>query len=285
MRALALLLPLLLSAPAQTTDWSKTIAEWSRPATPFRIAGKVYYVGTAGIAAYPIADPEGDVLIDGTLPTTADQVLANVKTLGFDPRRIRYLLINHAHFDHSGGLAAIKAQTGAALLASAGDAPDLEAGRTAGRGDLPPFPPVHVDRILADGEHVRLGAIDLVTHLTPGHTRGCTSWSLEQREGTRNLDVLFACSLTVAGQKLDGSGAYPGVADDFRATFAKLRGLHADVFLNFHPAAFGMEAKRARLEAGDAFAFVDPGELAQRVDDAESEFDAEVARQRAGRSR
>lgn len=282
-RALALTLMIAAAAPPaqQKTDWSQALIEWTRPAAPFRIAGNVYYVGTAGIAAYLITDPKGDVLIDGALPGTVRQITANIETLGFKLSDVRYLLINHAHFDHSGGLAELKRLTGATLLASAADKPDLEAGRTAGRPDLLGFPPVHVDRVIGEGSHVRLGAIDLVTHLTPGHTKGCTSWSLRIREGDKPLDVVFACSITVANQDLTGSRTYPNAAADFRHTFASLRRLHADVFLSFHPGVFDMEAKRAKLAAGDRFAFVDPGELARRVDAAETAFETELAAQRA----
>jgi len=246
-------------------------------------SGNVFYVGTGGISAYLITDPKGHILIDGGLPQSAEAIAANIRALGFEPRDVRYLLINHAHFDHSGGLAELKRLTGASLLASARDKPDLEAGATAGRPDLLTFPPVKVGRVIADGEHIRLGAIDLVTHLTPGHTRGCTSWSLKVREGGRSLDVLMVCSITVAGQNLTGGGGYPGAAADFRATFARLRGLPADIFLSFHPGVFDMDAKYARLRAGDANAFVDPGELTRRIDAAERAFETELARQRKAR--
>ncbi len=285
-RALGLILPpLLAAAPTQQiTDWGPAVIEWSKPLAPFHIAGNVYYVGTAGIAAYLVTDPKGDVLIDGALPGTSDQIAANIQTLGFKLSDVRYLLINHAHFDHAGGLAALKRLTGAKLLASAGDKPDLEAGITAGRPDLLDFPKVRVDQVIGEGSHVRLGAIDLVTHLTPGHTKGCTSWSLRIREAGKPLDVLFVCSITVANQDLTGSKTYPGAAADFRMTFARLRGLHANVFLSFHPGVFDMDAKRARLLAGDPLAFVDPGELTRRVDAAEAAFDVELARQRAAAS-
>ena len=283
MRALALMLPLLLAsaAPAQDTDWGAVRAEWNKPMAPFRVAGNVYYVGTAGISAFLITGAEGHVLIDGALPESVPQIASNIRALGFRVEDVRILLINHAHFDHAGGLAELKRMTGAQLLASAEDKPDLERGSTEGRADLAGFPPVNVDRVIGEGAHVRLGAIDLVTHLTPGHTRGCTSWSMRTAEHGKPLDLLFACSLTVAGEDLTGKGPYPGAAGDFRRTFASLRRLRADVFLNFHPGAFDLEAKHARQRAGDPMAFVDPGELARRVDAAEKGFDAELARQRA----
>ena len=256
-------------AAAQGTDWAKQIAEWNEPAAPFRIADNVYYVGTAGLSAYLITDPAGHVLIDGGLPGSAKLIAANIEALGFRLKDVRYLLINHAHFDHSGGLAELKRLTGAKLLASAGEKPGLELGKTPGRADLLPFPAVTVDRVIGDGEHIRLGGTDLVTRLTPGHTAGCTSWTT--RSGS--IDLIFACSITVAGAPLNAS-----TVSDFRATFAKLKALKADVFLNFHPAAFDMEVKRKKLLAGDKRAFVDPGELRRRVEAAEAAFDAELKR-------
>jgi len=279
--ALAFALPgFPLAAWGQTTDWSQAIVEWTKPHAPFHIAGNLYYVGTGGISAFLITDPKGYILIDGALPQSAQAIAANIRALGFRLEDVRYLLINHAHFDHAGGLAGLKRLTGATLLASAGDKADLEAGTTAGRPDLPAFPPVKVDRVIRDGEHIRLGAIDLVTHLTPGHTKGCTSWSFKVRERGRSLDVVMACSITVANQNLVGGGGYPNAAADFRATFAKLRAMPADIFLSFHPDIFGMDAKYAKSRAGDANAFIDRGELARRVDDAERAFETELARQR-----
>ena len=279
-RLMLSLAPLLLLAAAapQQQDWTQIRADWNRPAEPIRIVGNVHYVGTAGLSAYLITGPEGHVLIDGGLPESAELIAANIRALGFRLEDVKVLLINHAHFDHSGGLAELKRLTGARLLASLGDKPDLERGSTEARGDLEPFPPVMVDGTLADGEHIRLGPIDLTTHLTPGHTKGCTSWSLRVTEAGKPIDLVFACSLTVAGQDLSGGPAYPGAADDFRATFAKLRSIKADVFLNFHPAAFGFDDKRARLVAGDPLAFVDPGELRRRVDEAEKGFEGELAK-------
>jgi metallo-beta-lactamase class B len=284
MRSLALLALMFAGAAApapQTNNWDAAFVGWTKPAKPFHLAGNIYYVGTGGISAFLITDPKGHILIDGALPQSATVIAANIRKLGFKMKDVRYILINHAHFDHAGGLAALKRITGAELLASADDAPDLQAGKTAGRPDLLTFPRVKVDRIIADGEHIRLGAIDLVTQLTPGHTKGCTSWTTKVEEGGRSLDVALVCSITVAGQDLTGGRAYPDAAADFRATFAKLRGLHADIFLSFHPEFFNMDAKRAKQVAGDRFAFVAEGELKRRVDDAETAFDQEFAAQKA----
>jgi metallo-beta-lactamase class B len=269
---------LTVALPAISTaqDAEQRVA-WNRPAEPFRIAGSVYYVGTAGLAAFLIADPKGHVLIDGGLPESAALIAANIRALGFELRDVKYLLINHAHFDHSGGLAELKRLTGAKLVASRGDRADLESGKVKGRPELPAAAPVKVDRVIGNGAKLRLGGIRLTANLTPGHTRGCTSWSLDSAAGR----FLFACSLTVAGQKLSGDPAYPHAAADFRRTFARLRTLKADYFLNFHPEFFDLDGKRARQRAGEADPFRDAGEVLRQAERAEKAFEKELAKQRS----
>lgn len=264
--------------PSSAQD-SEQRVEWNRPFEPFRIADNVHYVGTVGVAAYLITDPTGHVLIDGGLPESAPLIAASIRQLGFRVEDIRYLLINHAHFDHSGGLAELKRLSGAELVASAGDRADLESGLVAGRPQLPAAPPVRVDRIVGDGETLILGDVRLTAHLTPGHTRGCTSWSLRTAERA----FLFACSLTVAGQNLVDDPTYPAAAADFARTFDRLRQIRADVFLGFHPDLFDLEAKRARQRSGDEAAFQDPGELPRQVARAHSAFEIELAAQRRRR--
>ena len=273
-RTLAVALLLTSTVPAGAQDAKQRIA-WNRPAEPFRLIGTVHYVGTDGLSAFLITGPAGHVLIDGGLPESAPLIAANIRRLGFKLRDVRYLLINHAHFDHAGGLAELKRLTGAKLVASAGDRTDLEAGRTLNRPELDGFPKVAVDRMIRDGETLRLGPIALTAHATPGHTRGATSWSLV----TGGRTVLFATSLTVAGQKLRGDPLYPNAAADFTRTFTKLRRLKADVFLNFHPEFFELKRKRAAQIAGRADAFVDRRELQRQVTRAEAAIRDEQARQ------
>lgn len=269
---------LLLASPiAVSAQDSPQRVAWNRPMAPFTVIGNVHYVGTAGLSAFLVTGPQGHVLIDGALPESAAQIAANIRQLGFELRDVRYILVNHAHYDHAGSLAELKRMTGARLVASAGDRPDLEAGKTVYRPELDGFPPVEVDRLIRDGEVLRLGPVALTAHLTPGHTRGATSWSTR----TAGRSVLFATSLTVAGQKLIGDRSYPGAAGDFRRTYAKLRRLQADVFLNFHPEFFELGRKRAAQLGGKADAFVDPGELGRQLDRAEKAFEAELARQTA----
>lgn len=278
----AALLALAAQAPALAQrSAAEQRALWNRPTPPFRIIGNVHYVGTAAIGAYLITGPRGHVLIDGVMEESADQIAANIRRLGFRLRDVRIILINHAHWDHAGGLARLQRLTGARIIASAGDAPDLERGFNADRDDTGHFPPVHVDRRIREGDRIDLGPVHLVAHLTPGHTRGCTSWSSRAVQGRRAYDVLFACSLTVAGENLVGNVRYPNVVGDFEASFARLHRLHADVFLTFHTNQFDFDGRRRRL-AIDPLAFVDPRELGRRVDAAEAAFGAELARQQPG---
>lgn len=254
---------------------------WNRAIPPFRIVGNVHYVGTEQLAAYLITGRNGHILIDGAMPESAEQIASNIRRLGFRLTDVDILLVNHAHMDHAGGLARLKQLTGARLLASAGDRPELESGKIAYRDESWPFPPVRVDGTLRDGQRVRVGNTVLTTHLTPGHTKGCTSWTMRVVERGRPLEVLFACSLTAAGQPLVDDAKYPTAAADFRRTFAKLRTLRADVFLNYHGEFFDLAAKRKRLESGDTLAFVDPQELPRQIARAEAGFRADLAKEQS----
>ena len=279
------LLALLAAVPASAavTASSDPVAaqpEWARPADPFRIAGNLYYVGSATLSAFLLTDPAGHVLIDGAMPQNGDQIADNIRRLGFRVEDVRILLNNHAHLDHSGGLARLKQLSGAQLLASAADRPALESGTVAYRDEYWYAPAVAVDRIVADRETIRLGQLVLTANLTPGHTKGCTSWTTRIVEQGRPLDVVFACSLTVAGQDLVDDPRYPEAAEDFEATYSRLRGLNADIFLSFHASQFGLADKRARL-ASDPMAFVDRTELGVQIERAQAAFRRELERQRS----
>lgn len=265
-------------APAQTPEQRLL---WNEPADPFRIIGNVHFVGTGELAAYLITSKNGHILIDGAMPESADQIVSNIRRLGYRIEDVEILLNSHAHMDHAGGLAQLKALSGARLFASAGDRPELESGKITYRDGTLPFPGVKVDKVIRDGDRVRVGDAVLTTVLTPGHTRGCTSWTMRLKEGRKPLDILFACSITVAGQPLAGKGLYPQAPADFERTFAKLGRLKPDIFLTFHTATFNMIEKKKRLEAGEALAFVDPTELPKRLATARTAFRAELAQQQA----
>lgn len=259
-------------------------ANWNIPVEPFNVIGNIYYVG-AGVSAFLITTPEGHILLDGGLAQTAPLILANIERLGFNARDVRYLLNSHAHVDHAGGLARIQRASGATMVASAADRGALEAGRFpyGPSADLV-FPPVRVDRIIADGESLTLGGVTLTAHLTPGHTPGCTSWSMAVvgDDGVAHR-AFFHCSATVAGQSLLPP-AYPQIVSDFRSTFARVRQIEADVLLTNHPELMDIEGRRARQIAGDANAFVDANALHAFNDRLEHAFNDELARQTAARN-
>jgi metallo-beta-lactamase class B len=272
---LATLSALLFAGTASAGD----PPEWSEPTPPFHIVGPIYYVGTKGLAAYLIASSRGLVLLDGTLAKNVPQIERNVAALGFRLGDVKLLLNNHAHDDHAGGLAQLKHDTGAPLLASLGDRGALEAGRAPSDTTYAPrpFPPVKVDRTVIDGYAVRLGDVTLTPALTPGHTPGCTTWRMTTTERGRRLDVVFLCSITVAGNVLVGNRGYPGIVPDFRRTFRRVARMHADVVLPGHPEAVDIMGRERRRQRGDADAFLMPGVLAKLDADAERDFDEELA--------
>lgn len=255
-------------------------ADWTRPVEPFRIVGNVYYVGTKGLGAYLITSPKGHVLLDSTLAQNVAQVERNIEILGFRLKDVKLLIENHAHADHVGGLARLKADTGAPLWASEGDRWALEHGRQFGDTNygVLTFPAVKVDQVVQDGETIHVGGTALTAWITAGHTRGCTSWSLPVEEAGRRLDVLFLCSITVAGNRLVGNRAYPEIASDFRRTFTRLQTMKADVVLTGHPEAADVLARHARQQAGDAQAFVDPEELQHITAASRAAFETELAK-------
>jgi metallo-beta-lactamase class B len=263
------------SAPKPAPYTLKAPPEWSEPTPPFHIAGPVWYVGTRGLAVYAILSKQGAILVGGPMASEASLVERNLATIGVKKGQLKYLLNMHAHFDHAGALAQLKRDTGAKLIASAGDRPALEAGRHQGDNSYgrANFPAVKVDRVIGDGEVVRLGDVAATAILTPGHTIGCTTWSIPVRENGRVLQIVFPCSVTVAGNKLVGNRGYPGIVAAYRKSFARLDALHADVVLPSHPEiadVLGREAKRA---AGDQNAFVDPALLHAIIAKARQDFD------------
>ena len=276
LRAIVTITAVIVMAPALAAD----PPDWSTPVKPFRIAGNIYYVGTKGLAAYLIVSKRGAILLDGTLPGNAALVERNIQSLGVPLRRVRLLISDHAHGDHVGPLAQIKRDTGARLLASAGDRWALEHG--VNRGDTNygawRFPPVKVDGIVGEGQTIRLGEIALTAHLTPGHTPGCTSWSMTIRDNAAPRRVLFLCSVTVAGNILVGNRAYPEIVKDYRATFAKLAAMRADILLTSHPEMAGLLDREARREAGMSNAFVDAGTLPALIVESRAAFEDALAK-------
>ena len=255
------LLCLLFRVEAAGESFAPANPEWNKAVEPFRIVGNVYYVGASGVSSFLITTPGGHILLDTGFRETVPILKAGIAKLGFRFEDIRLLLISHAHYDHAGGIAEVKAATKGRLLANPREAGLLARGgkKDFAFGDKFPFPPVVADGQFKDGEQVGLGGTLLTAHFTPGHTKGCTSYSARIREGNRLYEVVFPCSLTAPGYRLAANTDYPEIVKDFEYSFAKLGSLPCDVFLGGHPWEFNMEAKRKLLGAGnDTNPFVDP---------------------------
>jgi metallo-beta-lactamase class B len=208
-------------------------------------------------------------------------VEASIRKLGFRVEDVHILLLSHAHSDHAGGLAGMKAATHARLLVSPGDAPVLERG---GKDDFAfadrmQFPPVKVDELLKDGVPVTLGGVEMTPHFTPGHTKGCTTWTMTVRDRGQLRDVVFACSLSTPGYQVVNNPKYPGMLKDYRASIATMRALPCDIFLAAHPEQFGMAEKLKELKAhpDGPNPFVDPAGYRAYLDDSEAELNKKVA--------
>ena len=285
----ALALLAIAPAQAQTDPFAKQRIEWNKPQKPFRVIDNVYYVGTAGVSAWLIWTLQGFILIDGGLPESAAIIEANIKELKFDIKEVKILLNSHAHFDHAGGLAKLKRDSGARLTASAGDKAILERGRvTFGPSQANPFQRVTVDRTIKDGDTVALGGVVLTAVVTPGHSPGCTNWTMPVVEGSTDHNVVFYCSMTVAGNPLVNNKVHTTIATDYKTSFGRLKKINADVLLAAHGEQMGLAKKVATVEAneknkmlGAPNPFVVKGEFQQIVAAQEKSFDAELAKQQA----
>lgn len=257
--------------------------KWTAPFEPFQLIGNIYYVGTEGIAVYVIKTSQGLILMDTAMPQSTGMIKDNIAKLGFKVADIKIVLNSHAHLDHTGGFAEIKKETGAQLVAGERDKPLLEGGYYPGdeKNEDLTFPPVKVDRVVKEGDKVTLGDTTLIAHATPGHSPGCTSWEMTVKDGDQSREVLFFCSGTVALNRLVGQPTYPGIIDDYRSTYAKVKAMKIDVLLGPHPEVYGMQAKRAQMKDGTPNPFVKPGELASYATGLSEEFDKQLAKQTA----
>jgi metallo-beta-lactamase class B len=258
--------------------------EWLQPFPPFRIAGNLYYVGSADLASYLIATPQGLILINSSFEPSVPLIRKSIEELGFHFSDIKILLISHAHNDHCAGSAEILKLTHARYEVMAPDVPVVESGGKAdfryGAEQNMLYPPAHVDRVLHDGDTVRLGGSVLTARLTPGHTKGTTTWTMDEKENGRLLHVVIVGSPNVnTGYKLVANQAYPQIASDYKRGFAVLKSLPCDIFLGAHGAYFGLTAKYARFKNGDRNAFIDPAGYKAYIADREHAFQAELQRQ------
>jgi metallo-beta-lactamase class B len=263
---LAFFLSLIVaSALAQEEASCLQCAEWNQPQEPFRIYGNTYFVGVHGLSSILVTSGEGHVLIDGALPESAEAIARSVRALGFRIEDVRLIVNSHAHWDHAGGIAELRRLSGAQVAVSRASADVFRQGRS-GRDDpqfgvASPFPPVPDVRIIEDGETLRAGPLALTARLTPGHTRGGTSWTWRSREGERCLDIVYADSLTAVsadGFLYTRSADYPDALRDFARSFEILSAVPCDILITPHPGASNLFEKLERRERGERDAFIDP---------------------------
>ncbi|HWN11187.1 MAG TPA: subclass B3 metallo-beta-lactamase [Pyrinomonadaceae bacterium] len=258
--------------------------DWLEPFPPFKVAGNLYYVGSKGLASYLVTTPQGHVLINSNLVESVPQIQASVEKLGFKFSDIKILLISHAHWDHNAGSAAIKRLTGAKYLVMNADVSAVESGGKTdfyyGNDATTHYPATKVDGVLRDGEEVKLGDAVLTARITPGHTKGCTTWTMKVLENGKTYNVVIIGSPNVnPGYKLVNNAAYPGIAADFEKTFRVLKAQPIDIFLGAHGAYFDLETKYPQLTKRGVAAFIDPEGYTKYVADREKAFRTELAKQ------
>jgi len=274
--ALALGMVIPSVAYAQANDLSR---QMNQPVQPFHIIGNIYYVGASDITSYLIVTPEGDILLDGGFVETAPQIEKNIATVGFKLTDVKFLLNSHAHLDHAGGINELRKLSGAKFLAMDGDVAALTAGTA--------FPATAPDQVIHDGDTVKLGGVTMTVHLTPGHTKGCTTWTMTTTEAGKSYNVVFVGSATVLPQYklIDRPGSpatYPGIEADYEKTFRVLKSLPCDVFLGAHGSFWSMSDKRKVMQRNPAQnPFIDPWGYQAYIIHAEGVFQTELQKERA----
>jgi metallo-beta-lactamase class B len=250
-------------------------AGWNDPFPPHRVMDNLYYVGTKELASFLIVTPDGLILMNTGYESSVPVIEASVKQLGFDFKNIKILIAGHAHPDHAGGDNLVKELTGAQVVVGRLDVPAIQKFHPEGK-EHP------IDRVIDDGDTVSLGGTTLTAHVMPGHTRGCLAWTTDLKEDGKTYHAFIECSLN--GQFLQVLDNYPGMIDDFRATFKKARTFPVDVFLSSHASFYHMAEKYEKLQTrkpGDPNPFVDPQGYKAHVDEYEKSFEAAVAKRQA----
>src|SRR5271155_3732909 len=259
--------------------------DWTEPFPPFRIPRNLYYVGSKGLASYLITTPEGNILINSDLGANVPMISASIEKLGFHFADTKVLLISHAHYDHDAGSAMIMQRTGAKYMVMDADVSVVESGGKTdfqyGNAPSSLYRPAKVSRILHDSDEVKLGGTMLVAHLTPGHTKGCTTWTMKVTDGGKTYNVVIVGSPNVnPGYKLVGNSAYPQIAEDYERMWRVLKSLPCDIFLGAHGSYFGLEEKYPLRKDDGANPFIDPDGYKRFISRKEKEFHDELAKQK-----
>lgn len=235
--------------------------KWEEPTEPVRIVGPIYFVGTKGLGVFLFTTPEGHILMNTGMPSSGPMIVESIRKLGFKPEDIKIMINGHAHIDHAGAFAYLKELTGAQLAVMKDDVAAMESGD---KNDFKyandfAYPPVKVDRVLRDGDTVKLGDVVLTAYHTPGHTRGATTWVATIVDDGKAYVVAFPDGAGFnPGYRLAKNPSYPGIEDDYRRTHHFLERLKPDIWLAQHNEYYGLDGKRKRAETEGVTAWVDP---------------------------
>lgn len=259
-----------------------------KPFPPFRIADNLYFIGNAYQASYLIVTPKGNILINSDFEQNVPLLKKSIEKLGFKFSDIKILLISHAHSDHAAGSALIKEKTGAVYMVMQQDVSAVESGGKTDfqYGERSPSPDIYpstkVDVQLHDGDKVTLGDTVLIAHLTPGHSKGNTTWTMRVRENGKTYNAVITGSTSVnPGYQLVHNTSYPNIAEDYQHTFQLLKSLPCDIFLGAHGGFYALEKKYELMKKGIYNPFIDPVGYKKYVAHAEHEFYEEFEKQRS----
>ncbi|HIE5097774.1 L1 family subclass B3 metallo-beta-lactamase [Stenotrophomonas maltophilia] len=266
------------SAPLPQLRAYTVDSSWLQPMPPLQIADHTWQIGTANLTALLVQTAEGAVLLDGGMPQMANHLLDNMKARGVAPQDLRLILLSHAHADHAGPVAELKRRTAAHVVTNAESAVLLARGGSDDLhfGDDITYPPASADRIIMDGEVVTLGGIAFTAHFMPGHTPGSTAWTWTDTRNGKPVRIAYADSLSAPGYTLQGNVRYPQLIQDYRRTFATVRGLPCDLLLTPHPGASHWDYAAGDNAGAKALS------CKAYADEAEKVFDAQLARETTG---
>lgn len=289
-----------LSAPApDTAKVCEMCEQWNMPQKPFQVFGNTYYVGTAELSVILITSQKGLILLDGALPQSVPQIEANIRSLGFKPEDVKWILSTHAHFDHAGGIAALARDTGARVGSSVQATRALKAGSAvaedpqAGYGRFMDFAPVANVKGLKGGSKLRLGDVTITVLNTPGHTPGGASYTWRSCEADRCLQVVYADSLNPVSAPgfrysgpLQASSAQPpappsALVQTFRQSIQTVETLPCDVLLTAHPGFSETFEKLEKRASGQPDAFIDSQSCRAYAADATRRLDQRLAEEAA----
>ena len=256
----------------------------SQPVEPYKVIGNIYYVGSVDVSSHIIVTKQGLILLDTGTREMVPIIQSSIEKLGHTLNDVKIILSSHSHWDHVEGHAAMKQATGARIMALGDDAEAISAGKDNSALGGDGWTPAKVDRVLKDGDTVRLGEVTMRAYLTRGHTKGCTTWMTDVMDGGRSYAVVFVGGTSVnQGVRLVGNTRHPGIIDDYARTFRVLKELRPDVFLAQHPRLYGMDDKVRRMKSGaGGNPFIDPEGYRKYIADQEAAYLKQLAQERGG---